>query len=183
MLKNAAPAAPVTTGMASPTDGCHRRRGTMRRLDNAAMPGGFTLIEMAIVMVIASLLATLALPGYAELLRKSRRSEAFVALMQIQHAQERWRANNTGYAGALGTDENGRGLGLLPTTAGGRYTLTLAAASATGYEAVATASRGGSQAADGDCSTLALRLEGGQIRYASGPRLTFADSNPCWNRR
>lgn len=183
MLNAATLPAPVTAGAAGPTDGCHVRLGAPRPLDNAAMPGGFTLIEMAIVMVVASLLATLALPGYAELLRKSRRSEAFVALMQIQHAQERWRANNSGYASALGEDETGRGLGLAHTTAGGRYTLAVAASSATGYEVVATASSGGSQAADGDCRTLALRMEGGQIRYASGPTLHFADRNPCWGRR
>lgn len=59
---------------------------------------GFTLIELMIVVVIVAILAMIALPGYQDFVRKSRRSEAISEMLDIQLQEEKWRANNSKYA-------------------------------------------------------------------------------------
>jgi type IV pilus assembly protein PilE len=49
---------------------------------------GFTLIEMMVVLLIVSVLASLAYPGYAAYLTKTRRMEGKVALILAMQQQE-----------------------------------------------------------------------------------------------
>lgn len=58
---------------------------------------GLTLIELIIVLVIVSILATLAIPSYQQYMFNSRRSEAISALLGIQLAEEKFRTNNIQY--------------------------------------------------------------------------------------
>ena len=147
---------------------------------------GFTLIEIMIAVVIVAILAAIALPSFMDSIRKGRRSEAFAALSALQQAQERWRANNSSYASALantavvGAPPNG--LGLSETSSGGRYTIALSDPGATGYTATATAVAGTSQAADGNCSALAVRLAGGNVTFGSGAGPDWTDAGRCWAR-
>lgn len=60
---------------------------------------GFTLIELMIVVGVIAILAAIAIPNYLEQSRKGRRSEAMDAVGSVQMALERWRAENTSYAG------------------------------------------------------------------------------------
>ncbi|MBK9683398.1 MAG: prepilin-type N-terminal cleavage/methylation domain-containing protein, partial [Betaproteobacteria bacterium] len=73
---------------------------------------GFTLVELMIAVVIVALLASIALPSFMDSIRKSRRSEAFAALAQVQQAQERWRSNGSSYAESLTNAANGTPPGL-----------------------------------------------------------------------
>jgi type IV pilus assembly protein PilE len=59
---------------------------------------GFTLVELAIVLALVSVLATLALPSYQSVVRKSRRAEAQAMLVEAALRQERWRADHADYA-------------------------------------------------------------------------------------
>ena len=59
---------------------------------------GFTLVELAIVLALIAVLATLALPSYQGVVRKSRRAEAQAALLELVLRQERWRADHPEYA-------------------------------------------------------------------------------------
>lgn len=151
---------------------------------------GMTLIELLIVVAIIAILGSIAFPSFMDSVRKSRRSEAFTALNSVQQAQERFRGNNATYASSLTgspTDStpSARGLGLSTPTPSGYYAISLSSVTATGYEAVATAVSGTSQANDGDCAKLGVKLDGGNLQYAAaagGGSLSWGGANRCWSR-
>ncbi|MBA4176195.1 MAG: pilus assembly protein [Leptothrix sp. (in: Bacteria)] len=156
-------------------------------MPNAAR--GFTLIEVMIAVAIVAVLASVAFPAYQESVRKGRRAEAFTALAALQQAQERWRGNNASYTtelvntAAAGTPPNG--LGLAATTQTGYYGIAVSDQSATGYTVTATAAIGTSQANDGNCKVLGVKLDSGAIKYGSGASsITWTATNPdagkCW---
>ena len=60
---------------------------------------GFTLLELMTVVAIVAILAAIALPSFADQLRKSRRSEAIGTLQDQQLRLERWRVDNPSFAG------------------------------------------------------------------------------------
>lgn len=145
---------------------------------------GLTLMELMIAIAILGILMSLALPIYKDSIRKGRRSEAFSALTAVQQKQERWRANNASYS----TDMSAAtGLDIPTSTANGFYTISLDAADATSYTVRASAVGGTSQAEDGNCSQLRVRLAAGnQLNYgsASSGASSFDESvgNRCWSR-
>jgi len=57
----------------------------------------FTLLELLISLAIVAILATITVPSFSGLVAKSRRSDAMAALVQVQLAQERWRAGRPRY--------------------------------------------------------------------------------------
>lgn len=139
----------------------------------AGRPRGFTLIELLCVVAIAAVLAALAYPSFHQMVLKTRRADALAAVAQLQAAQERHRANHAGYAS----------LAELPAPpASSHYTVTVEAATTTGYSLLVVAK--GSQAADLGCRHLRLDVEGLNGVRASGP--TAAHDNPpeanrrCW---
>lgn len=68
--------------------------------------GGFTLLELVVVVAIIGILAALAYPSYLESVRKGRRAEARAALNELIQQQERYMTQNNTYrdfnAGATG---------------------------------------------------------------------------------
>jgi type IV pilus assembly protein PilE len=143
---------------------------------------GFTLIELLIAVVVVGILAAVAYPSFMDSIRKGRRSDAMQALNSVQQAQERYRGDNAQYSSNLAT---------LPgppsaTSPNGYYTIALSGAGATGYTVTASAVAGKSQAADGDCAQLRVRVAGGNIHYSSetsgGSAFTEGPNNRCWAR-
>lgn len=135
---------------------------------------GVTLVELLVVVSIAAILASLAYPSYTHYLQRSRRADALVALMQIQMAQEHWRAVHPGYAPNLQALK----LGTLAAEQAGHYRLSMTLDDAGNY--VATASATGAQAADAACASLSLSIRGGQAhRDATGT----APPDECWGMR
>jgi type IV pilus assembly protein PilE len=140
--------------------------------------GGFTLIELMIVVAIIAVIAAVAMPSYFGSMRKSRRAEAVAAMTQIQQAQERWRATCPSYATLIPTanagDCNTGTSGLaIAAAAGARYTYALSAVSATAYTLTASAVAGSSQVKDTGCTSLVMTVAAG-----------VATQTPvaCWSR-
>lgn len=138
---------------------------------------GFTLIEVMIVVVVLGILAAIAYPSYLQYVNKGRRSDAKAALLQIQLAEEKWRANNTSYTTALSS------LGFTATVVGGAnvfyspdefYTLSASGASATAYTATATYT--GVQTGDSSCKTLSIN----QDNVKTATNSSDAASSDCW---
>ena len=146
---------------------------------------GFTVIELLIVVIMVTALAMAAVPSFMGALRKSRRAEAISALAELQHAQERWRANNPAYTGDLSFSN---GLGLSRTTASGHYGIEVLTIDpeGDGYEARASALPDGPQWGDAQCLNLFVRLKEGSYAYgAQGMNQTspdYDDAHRCWNR-
>jgi type IV pilus assembly protein PilE len=147
---------------------------TQRRLRRAR---GFTLIETMITVAIAGVLSSVAYPSIEGQVLRARRTDALVALMQAQLAQERYRANNAGYASLAEA-------GLRATSPGGHYTLQVTAIGADGYALLASAN--GAQARDTSCRYLRLALADASLSYASGTDASTANSadvnRRCWSR-
>ena len=134
--------------------------------------GGFTLIELMIVLVVVGLLAAVAYPSFLSQIRKSRRTDAIEFASRVQQLQERHRASNPAYAANLAA------LGIASAnSASALYTQTTAAgagaAAATAYTVTATATAGKSQASDSGCTTLSIALSAGALTYAPAA---------CWGR-
>ncbi len=140
---------------------------------------GFTIIELLIAVVVAGTLLMLALPSFKDQLRKARRADGVAALAALQQAQEQWRSTVAAYApnGQLTT-----GLKQSVTSSQGYYTVSIATSSATGYTASATGASGTSQADDGTCSVLWVRMESGNLSYGSGASPDWTDAKHCWAR-
>ena len=62
---------------------------------------GFTLVELAVVVVIIGVLAAFAVPRFLASVERSKAAEAFNYLSAIQAAQERYHARQGTYASAV----------------------------------------------------------------------------------
>ncbi|MES2226174.1 MAG: type IV pilin protein [Pseudomonadota bacterium] len=155
--------------------------------------GGFTLIELMIVVALVAVLAAVALPSYMSSVKKSRRSDAITAISQVQQAQERYRANQASYGthfivsgGSLtgvgvSTDTNAAATYTIPS---GYYSLSISNPGATTYNVLATPQ--GSQTTDSNCGYMEADLSGGNTSYKSGATSSVANgtsaNNACWKR-
>jgi type IV pilus assembly protein PilE len=137
---------------------------------------GFTLVELMVTIVIATILITIAVPSYTSQIRKSKRTDAKTALLDLAGREERYMATNSGYS----TDGNALGYGAafpitLPNSDYRISAPVVVAADNTtspptpaSYALTATAVN--AQAKDTSCATFSLNSKGQQT----------ATSTTCW---
>ena len=130
---------------------------------------GFTLAELLITIAVVAILMAIALPSYQSQIRKSRRADAINALMTVQFAEEKYRANNPGYT-TLAT------LGFanpMPSPDGYYTVAAVGTPNATSFTMRATAVAGKSQNSDTGCTQIDLVVVAGAITQTPAT---------CWNR-
>ncbi len=133
---------------------------------------GVTLIELMVVIVVVAILGSIAVSSYRSYLLRTNRTEARMALLRVQAAQEKFFLQNNRYAdnGELGTAPPA-GLGVPASTPSGYYAITISEDSTdTTYTAIATAT--GGQAQDtAACRTLTISEDG---------QRTPDNASGCW---
>ena len=116
---------------------------------SARLLKGFTLIEVMVVVLIIAVLAAIAIPGFNDQIRKSRRAEIQGVLEQHRIGLEKYRVDHPSYVGYS-----------LPSTASNAfYTVTLSRGTSS-Y--TLTADPQGAQE-DDKCDTMTLVNTNGTI--------------------
>jgi type IV pilus assembly protein PilE len=150
--------------------------------------GGFTLLELVIVLAIVAILATVAYPSYHNQVLKTRRADAFALMSNVQQAQERWRAGNAAYAPSVASFA---GIGTSPyynvATSAGPGAAAAGRDTTNSYTITATSQ--GSQTADAGCQVLSIWSTVGTVSYMAGTNPgTLADAASdataarCWDK-
>ena len=116
--------------------------------------GGFTLIELMIVVIIISVLAAIAYPAYQNYARESKRADAHNALMRISSLQEKHFSNNNVYANTTTT----LGYAANPAMSNdGYWSVAITGVGPAAFTLNATPAGGH---ADPDCNTITLTSAG-----------------------
>jgi len=144
---------------------------------------GFTLVELMVVVLIATILTVIAVPSYTNYVRKSRRVEAKSFLLDFASREERYMATNGQYS----TTASDLGISAFPQKTATQYyqletpTITAASASSTTTAATPatfqlTATAIGIQAKDTQCSQFIVDNTGAQTSKDSSGNVTTG----CW---
>lgn len=143
-----------------------RRIGSSRR----GSAGGFTLIELMIVIVIVGILAGVAYPGYQDYVERSRRADAKSLVLLTGQRLERCYANNATYDGCVTAP--------LDSTEG-YYQASVATQSSapTLYTVTVVALTSGPQINDTDCARFVLDQSGTRSAFDADDGET---TGTCW---
>lgn len=130
-------------------------------------PAGFTLIELMITVAIIAILAAIAYPSYMDYVTRAKRADGKAALLQVQLAEEKWRANHTSYG--LSTDI---GISASPD---GHYVISYSGIGANSYTITATPS----DFTDSSCGVFSVNQDG---KTTSTTQTTSAKVQECWGK-
>jgi type IV pilus assembly protein PilE len=136
--------------------------------------GGFTLIELMIVVVVIGILAAIAYPSYQEHVRKARRADAQTALLELAQFMERHYTANGKYLTSANAAPT-LPFSEAPKDGTGKYYDLSFASAPTASSYTLRAVPKGAMASD-SCGTLTLSNTG-----AKG-QATGASLATCWRR-
>jgi len=143
---------------------------------------GFTLIELLVAMAIAAILAAIAWPGYRQVMHRTQRLEARLALMKLQYLQERHFADHHAYAREFRADGGNDSLPMDAVTEAGNYELSLTLeADGQAYLAIARALQSGRQAGDEHCRWLSIDTLGMRRSAAATGAWRAEPEGGCWS--
>jgi type IV pilus assembly protein PilE len=131
---------------------------------------GVTLMELLTVIIVISILASLAVPSYRRYLLRAQRSDATTALLRMQSAQEKHFLQYGVYVTTTASIPNATtagGLGLSTVSERGFYNITVANPNGTGYTLTATPVAGGGQSADTGCVSFSVTEAGTKQAFNS----------------
>jgi len=129
---------------------------------------GVTLLELMIVVVIISILATIAFPSYQRQVMRTHRVDGKAALLQVGQDLERCYTRFSSYVNA------GCPVSLPEDSPEEYYVVSATAISPSAYTLAAVPQ--GVQAEDSDCGTLVLTSSG--LQGSQGD--ASDDANGCW---
>jgi len=140
---------------------------------------GFTLIELMITVVVATILLAIAIPSYRSEILSSRRTDAKTALLDLAAREQRYYSLqnsfttsfvNLGYATAATSSV---------TVGSGYYTVSITTTNVAGSPPtfLITATATGSQTADTACQTYTVDNTGLQKAYNSS---SGDNTTTCW---
>ncbi|ATC95396.1 type IV pilin protein [Pseudoalteromonas tunicata] len=127
---------------------------------------GFTLIEVMIAVTIVGILLAIAIPNYSEHVKRSARTEAMTALLDIANKLEQYYVDNHEYTSSL-TDI---GIGSSSTETG-LYSLEITTTNANTKFTVKATPASGIALQDSGCTSFTI---------ADTSEKTFTGSGPCW---
>jgi type IV pilus assembly protein PilE len=147
---------------------------------------GFTLVELMVVVVIATILLSIAVPSYISQVRQSRRTEAKTAVLDLASREERYFSTNGAIYSVTPTDLGYTGAGFpAPVGSDNYYTISVCSPAAAcdpnvnpppppSYYITATPVAGSTQAGDTQCQSFSVDSTGQQFSTGTLP------GQQCW---
>jgi type IV pilus assembly protein PilE len=142
---------------------------------------GFTLIELMVTVLIAAILLAIAVPAYQTYIRKSRRTEAKTAVLDLAGREETLFSTTNNYS--ANSNNVGYGAGPFPVTFGNLYysiTVVVAAGVANApptFTVTAVPAAGSSQLLDTACQSFSVDQLGNQTALDAGGAV---NTTTCW---
>ena len=134
--------------------------------------GGFSLVELLVVIVMLGLLLSIAVPNYSAYVERSRRSDARAALLEIASAQERVYFESNQYSDTI-TDVWSHQVDGNAVSSEGFYGLEVALTGDDPNRFTATATARAQQSGDEDCASFSIDDTG--LKSATGDA-----ADTCW---
>jgi type IV pilus assembly protein PilE len=131
----------------------------MRR---AIVPRGFTLVELAVALLVVGILASIAYPSYLQYARRANRGDATRSIMFTAQQLERCYSQTYSY---LGCPNITYGAGPSPNN---YYTITTTALAAPNSYSITAVPNGPPQNNDGQCTSFTLQSNGAQTNAGTG---------------
>lgn len=132
--------------------------------------GGFSLIELMLVVTVMGIFAAVAYPSYMDQVRKSRRAEAQSVLMHLANLQQQRLLDARTYASTISALPSFS----LPAQVPGFYAISVSAPNSTPPAFTATATPQNDQTKD-KCGTLSITQTGIKAAAKDG-----ATQTGCW---
>ena len=132
---------------------------------------GVTLIELMVVILVLSIIVSIAVPSYRNYIRRAQRSDATAELLRVRTVQEKFFLQNNFYADQAQL----AALGLIGPSEHGHFLIDLPNVTKTSYTARAIAT--GGQTEDAPCRTFTVNEQGVRAATTSGG---VDNTATCW---